>query len=188
MQIFNQSQVFEQQDIQTYVNQQQTEKMEYYCQETDHIEEHDAITDDNGIAGVASDGPDLNSFLFSAALIPDRFAERMTIIEENQAKIANVTELLPQINAKLEMLGQTRETNRTDVEARAKPIPSEPVNSEAELIALDEKAKLPEFITEVDDAMKTAYSKNTRLNGGWDVALKIILINLALGSFSTQHH
>lgn len=47
------------------------------------------MIDDNGISEVTPDGPDLNSFLFSADLLPDRFTERIMNIEENQVKILN---------------------------------------------------------------------------------------------------
>lgn len=175
-----------------------TQPTPYYCQNPDPLEERDATVNEAGNAGgVVPNVPDMDSFLFLANLLPDRFTERMTKIEENQNQILNklsqinerqnrieewqtrndtsrfmskLTKLLPKIRTKLDRLDNTEAV----IGAPSRSLPFEPVNSEADIVELDERAKDPEFIAEIVDAMKSACGQNTRPNSGWDVALKFV--------------
>lgn len=69
---------------------------------------------------------------------------------------------------------------KVDAFGKGKPVlpikspPFEAPDTEADLEALNEKAKDPTFVAEVVDAFKTAAGRHTAPNGGKDMAHKII--------------
>lgn len=90
------------------------------------VAEVPVFNEEYGDGCVDQEGSDMNSFMFSANLLPDRFAERLAKMEENQNTIINklnvvidrqtgienmvtrclktISELLSQVNAKLDIL------------------------------------------------------------------------------------
>lgn len=128
------------------------------------------------------------SLLIDVNLFPERFAERFEKIEVEQREIRNelkkiieqqtkvestmnscldlLTKLLPQIIAKIETVGSERSASSatTPVPVRME-LTFQPIDTEAELVELNEKSKSSEFINKTIEYMGQTCGKDTFKDG-----------------------